>query len=60
MKVTLDMPRRLRSFFPNSRIWIQGSGAIGYVAKGICFSKIFEGHLTKFKMDPQLEFFDST
>jgi len=30
-------------------IWAQDSGATGYVAKGICFSKIFEKHLVKFK-----------
>jgi len=35
--------------FSKSEIWAQGSGATGHMAKGICFSKIFEKHLIKFK-----------
>ena len=45
-----------RTLFPNSGIWIQSSGATGYVSSEICFSKIFERHWIEFKIQDGKEF----
>jgi len=38
------MPQYFDPSFQILKIWMQGSGATGYVASEICFSKIFEKH----------------
>jgi hypothetical protein len=36
------MPRLLDPYFQTREIWIQGSGAVGYVASTTYFSNLFE------------------